>query len=605
MDFKKNVNMLNLNKVDLISLFVLLIFSIIISINLINFNMGLGIYCSDVFVYLINSLSFAGFNIKSTSTMYLSPIICFLTSILIRLGLHNELSIYIVTSCFGILGNIGLYIFLKNKFSSILSLTGAILFGSFTLNLLWWGNGSLDIPAVALSIWVIIFSIVAIDKNPKFYLIAFPLFVVAIFTRYTTAFILPLILLYYFTKHDFFVYLDNFISDRYSFKRDFKTFFKSDNFKYLSIGILLAIILVVLIISVILSFGSPLSFLTQTSTFVSGSKGELIDNAYTTDTLFYLHEFLNFLFANKIVFDNLIPVISNTNYLAYLILGIIIIGMSIGIYNFVYRLKFNLNGNNNNFYFKTRYFSKFLLLSFIFCILIGIVSFKINSIITITFLLISLVILFAILVNYFNREDYSLTALALAWFLIYFLFFTFLNIKVNRYIIPSLPGFVYFVVYSIDFILKLLSGDTSENIKINLLTSGSKVGGKVGKNILNKFNSRYLIKNIIPIILIVLCVTYAFSFTSTVEVDETIKAPEILSEFLINYDSNYSEHQVAVYNQRVFNWYLKNYTIPMVEDSVDVLESSNITYFISKHNVHLFNYTEIYNVNNLYLYKHI
>ncbi len=150
-----------------------------------------------------------------------------------------------------------------------------------------------------------------------------------------------------------------------------------------------------------------------------------------------------------------------------------------------------------------------------------------------------------------------------------------------------------------------MSGDTSENIKINLLTSGSKVSGKVGKNILNKFNSRYLIKNIIPIILIVLCVTYAFSFTSTVEVDENIKAPEILSEFLINYDSNYSEHQVAVYNQRVFNWYLKNYTIPMVEDSVDVLESSNITYFISKHNVHLFNYTEIYNVNNLYLYKHI
>ena len=174
--------------------------------------------CSDVFIYLSNSLVFAGYE-SSILYLYLSPVICILTAILFKLGFLSEASLYLVTGIFCILANIGIYVLLKNKFSSLLSLCGAFLFGSFSLTLLWWANGTLDVPAVALSIWTVIFILLAVDNDSKYYMIAIPLFVLAVFTRYTALFLLPLILLYYLSKHDFFTNLDLLIVDRQEFSR--------------------------------------------------------------------------------------------------------------------------------------------------------------------------------------------------------------------------------------------------------------------------------------------------------------------------------------------------------------------------------------------------
>ena len=85
----------------------------------INFNMHLGIYCSDVYVYLLNALYFAGTNVHSPKSIYLSPVICFLTSLLFDLGFVDKISIFIVTGIFAIIGNIGLYLLLKLKFAEI------------------------------------------------------------------------------------------------------------------------------------------------------------------------------------------------------------------------------------------------------------------------------------------------------------------------------------------------------------------------------------------------------------------------------------------------------------------------------------------------------
>ncbi|MGL6298742.1 MAG: glycosyltransferase family 39 protein, partial [Methanobacteriaceae archaeon] len=51
--------------------------------------------------------------------------------------------------------------------------------------MLWAANGTLDIPAIAISIWVMYFTVLATNKNSKYFIIAFPLFVIAFFTRYT------------------------------------------------------------------------------------------------------------------------------------------------------------------------------------------------------------------------------------------------------------------------------------------------------------------------------------------------------------------------------------------------------------------------------------
>ena len=65
-------------------------------------------YCSDVYVYLLNSLNFAGIDLGSHSPLYLSPVICFCTSLLFRLGYVDITSIYIVTGVFAIFGMVGL-----------------------------------------------------------------------------------------------------------------------------------------------------------------------------------------------------------------------------------------------------------------------------------------------------------------------------------------------------------------------------------------------------------------------------------------------------------------------------------------------------------------
>ena len=121
MMFKKFFDDLNISKNDFFYLFILTIFSILITYVLINFNQVLGIYCSDVFIYLSNSLVFAGYE-SSILYLYLSPVICILTAVLFKLGFLSEAALYLVTGVFCIFANIGIYVLLKNKFSSLLSL---------------------------------------------------------------------------------------------------------------------------------------------------------------------------------------------------------------------------------------------------------------------------------------------------------------------------------------------------------------------------------------------------------------------------------------------------------------------------------------------------
>lgn len=582
---------LNLERTDYLCLFFLLVYSAIITVLLINFNESIGIYCSDVYIYLYNSLVFARMGYNNTY-LYLSPLICLVTSFLFRLGFVNEVSIYAVTGVFSIFGSLGIYVLLKRYFNSLLSLAGGVLFTSFSLNLLWWANGTLDLPAVGLSVWAILFLILAVDESPKYYILSFVFLVLSIFTRYTCLFLIPLFLLYYLSKHDLFGFLDSLISDRKEAFSSLRSFLKTEEFRYLMIALVLALIVAMLFISVILYYGAELSFLEQGSTFASGSKGALDDYAYTTDTLFYFHDFLNFLFSQKVIFqENFIPTLTCASYLAYLILFILIIGISLGIYRFFNKNKSedkkqfdNVNSSISNlkeFSYKTSHFKTLLYIGLLLSLAIAILGFKINSIITIAFLLIGLVIIFSLLkCKGLDREDYSVPIFMIGWFLVYFIFFTFLNIKVNRYIITVFPAFIYFVILALNEILGLLDGWSL----------------KIGD-----FN----LSNIIPIVLIVLCMFSAFSFTSTFEDNLDFNDYKIVADYLIDYDEDYASKDIAVFKQRTFNWWLKDSTIAVTTDQLDFLESSNITYYICDEDLKLENYTKIYNYKDIFLYERV
>ena len=158
----------NLNKKDKAYLIAILLFSTILVGYYINFNNSIGIACSDVYVYLLNALFYTGEKISTTSFVYISPVICFLTSLLFRIGLVDKLAIFIVTGLFAIIGNIGLYILLRKFFKEELSLLGVIIYSSSSLYLTWLANGTLDIPGVSMIIWIAIITLIAIKENPKY-----------------------------------------------------------------------------------------------------------------------------------------------------------------------------------------------------------------------------------------------------------------------------------------------------------------------------------------------------------------------------------------------------------------------------------------------------
>ena len=389
-------------------------FSIILTAYYIRFNQNLGIYCSDVYVYLLNAVYYNGHNIFATKNIYLSPVICFLTSILMNIGIKDATSILIITGLFAIIGNIGFYFLLRTRFNSMLSLTGVILYATFALNLTWLANGSIDIPGVSITIWTVLFLFLAIDRNPKYYMFVFPVFAIAFFTRYPIIFILPVLILYYL------------------YRKGFKI--EKQDLKYIIIGILIAALLSAIILMPVMKMGQG-SFepTEQISGGIAGNQGRTNDPAHNTDVTYYLSNFLNFISSSKVTYEHNTPALKNPTILSYLIVGILTIGSLLFIAKRDYELdKMHLIG-----------FALFL---------IAIITFfmKTSSVVPI-----SITFLGLLLIGYKSKNQKGL--LMLGWILVNLIFYSYYTLKVNRYIIPAIPPLIYLILASIDLIHEKIS----------------------------------------------------------------------------------------------------------------------------------------------------
>ena len=529
------INNFNLNKKDSYYLIALLIFSVILVAYYITFILNLGVFCSDVYMHLVNALTFSGKNMGSSKYLYIAPLICFLTSLFFDIGYMDITAIYIVTGAFAILGNIGFYILLRIRFNRYLSLAGAVIHACFAVNLLWLANGTLDVPAMAMVIWTVLFTYIAINKNPKFYPLAFITFLLGCLIRYTNGFILPVVLLY-------FVYQTRLkLSDVEK--------------KYIIRSILLLIVLIVLIlIGAYIMNPANLNFATGIFEATQGTKGAIDDAAYSLDTWYYLKNFPTFISCTYTYFNHTIPKLQGPA-----VLGIItIIIMAIG--GILAALGSSLKEYSYN--------KKLVGLAIILAIFITLTFTHINGLLSLILMLIILLLVYYI----FKDKDIKyldLNILFLAWFLIYFMYFTYFNIKVDRYIIPALPAFAYFLIAAINVIEE-----------------------KVG------------IKKIIPIALMILFIASAFMFTTHIISGDNFHRYETMSDYLKNLDPDYES--LAVANQRPFLWYMKEYVIPISTHNESVIDSSGVEYYISNKELkHIQNYTKIKQIEDYILYKHI
>ena len=515
----------NIKQKDKYFLLFILIYSIILVGYYINFNNQIGVYCSDVYVYLLNALYYTGINIRSTATIHLSPLICSLTSIFFYFGFVDKQAIYIVTGAFAVFGNIGFYLLLKRYFDENLSLAGTVIYCSMTLYLTWLANGSLDIPAVSMIIWTVLISVIAIDENPKFYPLAIVFLVLGILTRYTILLILPAIVLYY-------VYEKGFTLD-------------GEDLKYIAISLVIGIVLIGIALSTVIIMGSGhFGAGTQIFNGFSGAQGSDMDPGYNADVSYYVANFINFISNSHTVIDGN-PVLENPTPLAYGIIALLIIGMGLWLYD-------HRRGIQKN--------DAVAILFFI----LAIASFtRISSVITTVLVLLGI---------YFmgkdseNKTEYFM----LAWIFSNIIFYSYYSIKVNRYILPIFPAVVYFILLSIQTI--------NEHVKIN--------------------------RNILPAIFIVLFIIQAFAFTYTFEPTNEFTTVEDVSDYIIDTYPDYENITIGVYNVRAFNWWLGENLQPISSYNVDEIDQSNVTFYISNKVLdNLTNFTEIKNINNLYIYE--
>ena len=127
-----NLNEWNLTNKDRIYIIILFVFSLITALKLLEFYMSGGIFNPDTAVYLISAYKYAGMdfnNICDVTELFYTPVLSYLTALLLMLGIDGQFSIYFVSSIFGILGYLGLYLLLRYRFNQILSyLVAAQLF---------------------------------------------------------------------------------------------------------------------------------------------------------------------------------------------------------------------------------------------------------------------------------------------------------------------------------------------------------------------------------------------------------------------------------------------------------------------------------------------
>ena len=158
----------------------------------------------------------------------------------------------------------------------------------------------------------------------------------------------------------------------------------------------------------------------------------------------------------------------------------------------------------------------------------------------------------------------------LAWIFSNLIFFSYYNIKVSRYMLPAFPAIIYFILLSIDSI--------NRKIKVN--------------------------ENIIPVILIALFIIQAFTFTMTFEETDEFKTIEDVSDYIIDTNPDYENLSIGVYNVRAYNWWLGGNLLAISSSDEQTIDSSNATYYISNRILdNVTNYTEIKNINNVYIYE--
>ena len=605
MSLNKFFNDININVDDKKYLMLLLLFGIGLMVFMIQFHQTRGAFNDDIYAYLAGALELSGLNHNNiVGGMWIqnSPVIIFLTSLLFRLGFVDINSIFIVTGIFSVLGIFGMYVFLKTRFSSLLSFLGAILYSSLSLTLYYFANGMLDIPAVSMIIWTMIFTVAAVNKDYKYYLVVAIMFCISFFTRFASAYIIAIIALYVLKNHDLVNLIESLFYDTSVFKNRMIDFFKSPEFKWIFLSAIITFVIFVAMFKILLGYYPVISYFSQAHNSINGFNTST-DLNHIVDKLFYVKNFLKFLSCDFISFDEYFTeILHNATPFAYLIVGIFIVGLLLKCVNYLKNYNF-FKSNFKHINYRNNVSFLVLLCLMIFLVILAIVGFKYTYLITLFSLWLVFIIVMSLSRNLpINQDNLALSIMVFALFSFYLVIVSFIEIKCFRYLLPAFPAIIYFVIYSLDNILDFINnGFDDENTLLSKFKSSNFVYLKNSKS---KF--RQNLSKAIPIILIVICLFCIFNFSNTVEINEDGHDKIDFCNFIKEYDDNYQSKTILGYmGVRTFEWYLNKDILRWGQD-VTEFNPDDYEYIITQIDTfHNKNYDEIYNVGKYHLYERV
>ena len=570
----------------IVIVFSLLVTSALIYIN--NTSNILGHSYRDVFFYLIQALRFSGYQINGYEYVYyLSPLVPYLTSILFRFGFVSEISIFIVTGAFYLLSIIGIYYLLKLRFNKNISCIGALLYGSLTINLIWAANGTLDIPSISLSIWSIYCFILAMEKDQKYFYLAFPLAILSFLAKDTGALIFAVFILYFLSKRDIFGNIKRYL-------------------KHLIGGIVAGFVVLIPFFNYYITNNIPFGFLNQ---------AEEISSTTTTGANLIAKPVENQLFY---YFEH-IPQCINVRHeiVGYIVVFIGIIGLIYGFYKLCSYIQDYYRKSEKSI--SISFFEKIklrkeiyvilLILSLISMILAFLTASKVSFIISemifyASALLFSIAFnsLFADLsrLNLFTNKNkelknqkrykykfFNYDLAMLAWFMGYMIFFSAHLTKAERYFTAFAPGFVFFISYSLDTIVNILNE----------------------KPIFNSNALKTNLPKMVGILFIILLLVSTANFLTMDKHDPLTDNEKDASMWIKENIPNYNETSIWADRGPIYAWYLKS-SVEYRTENVNMseigeyLDDRNASYYIaSPWNSEVNGFTKMKTFGNVTIYK--
>jgi 4-amino-4-deoxy-L-arabinose transferase-like glycosyltransferase len=522
-------------------LFILILITIVLVIYLLNIQIKIGVPYWDVFNHLNNAIYFAGMGSYSV-IIHLPPLIPLLTSLFFRMGYVSIDVIFILSGILFIIGVIGFYLLLKQRFNPIESLTGSIIFISLPLVMSWAVSGGIDLPGIAFSIWAIYFLIMGVKKDSKYLYFVLPLFVITLLTRYTAGLIIIPLLLYLLINI-----------------KDLK---KLKNEKKIILGICIEFGVLFIIFAYLIMKLDISTLFNMLLTVVMPSSIGAGDVDYNPNILYFVQYSLNYLSVGPFqgTYQQILnPSQAAPSILSYIIGLITLSGLSIYIYR---GLTSRIEKIDKSLITVKNMGKVIIILGLITALIFYFYS---NSFIISEILLVALLyLLYRFLTNKMfknKNNNLDLDLMFLSWFCTYLIFHSTLPFKVDRYFISMAPAFTYFIILGLSqFVNEIRPKIKYSNIKswtIYLI---------VALVFLSSATATYI--------------GHTPKKTFTVDISDS-------SDWIKNNDPNYNEKIISSDYPNALSWYLNKEILggfPRFfnnsNDFADYLHNNSVDYYI-------------------------